>query len=215
MEAVLILLLAGVALLIWKAMSINEKIEHIDARLSNQDIVLAEYYKMFKGLQPKGPVEIPARLDEEIVREMIPYFKRFQAEQDKKYQAPELDDFMYEAPEPNKDLKKAADEYTLGRLMQEYNENVAPEQNEMMKEYEGVLKSGMFWEWYPDLTGNWEQDKKKWVNYYSDLLVTRRLHKEEQEYAATEGSALYYVSEEEAKMIAENIKQRKKTSLNK
>jgi hypothetical protein len=204
MEAVLVLLLAGVALLVWKAMAINEKIEHIDARLSNQDVVLAEYYKMFKGLQPKETVEIPARLDEEIVREMIPYFKRFQAEQDKKYQAPELDDFMYEVPEPNEDLSKAAIEYRKNKL-----------EDDAEKEYLGVLKSGMFWEWYPELTGVWKEDRVKWLKIYNDLTLFRAKYKEEQEYAVTEGSALYYVSEEEAKMIAENIKQRKKLSLNK
>jgi len=204
MEAVLILLLAGVALLVWKAMAINEKIEHIDARLSNQDVVLAEYYKMFKGLQPKEPVEIPARLDDEVVREMIPYFKRFQAEQDKKYQAPELDDFMYEVPEPNKDLSKAAIEYRKNKL-----------EDDAEKEYLGVLKSGMFWEWYPELTGVWKEDRVKWLKIYNDLTLFRAKYKEEQEYAATEGSALHYISEEEAKMMTENIKKRKKISLNK
>jgi hypothetical protein len=204
MEAVLVLLLAGVTLLVWKAMVINEKIEHIDARLSNQDVVLAEYYKMFKGLQPKTPVEIPARLDDEIVREMIPYFKRFQAEQDKKYQAPELDDFMYEAPTPNEDLSKAAIEYRKNKLKDAAEE-----------EYLGVLKSGMFWEWYPDLTGVWKEDKLKWLKIYDDLTLFRAKYKEEQEYAATEGSALHYISKEEARMIAENIQERKKRSLNK
>jgi hypothetical protein len=26
------------------------------------------------------------------------------------------------------------------------------------KQYEGLLHSGMFWEWYPDATGNYEKD---------------------------------------------------------
>lgn len=28
------------------------------------------------------------------------------------------------------------------------------------KDYDKLLKSGMFWEFYPELTGNWETDKK-------------------------------------------------------
>jgi hypothetical protein len=201
MEAVLIFV---VALLVWKAMAINEKIEHVDARLNNIDTVLAAYYKMLKELQPKPPVEIPARLDDEIVREMIPYFKRFQAEQDKKYQAPELDDFMYEVPEPNEDLSKAGIEYRKNKL-----------EDDAEKEYLGVLKSGMFWEWYPQLTGVWKEDRVKWLKIYNDLTLFRAKYKEEQEYAATEGSALHYISKEEARMIAENIQERKKRSLNK
>ena len=28
------------------------------------------------------------------------------------------------------------------------------------KEYASLLGSGMFWEWFPSLTGNWEDDKE-------------------------------------------------------
>ena len=28
-------------------------------------------------------------------------------------------------------------------------------------EYDAVLKSGMFWEWFPELSGEWEKDKDK------------------------------------------------------
>ena len=30
--------------------------------------------------------------------------------------------------------------------------------------YERTLKSGMFWEWYPNLTGVWEKDKEAFVH---------------------------------------------------
>ena len=197
MEAVLIFV---VALLVWKAMAINEKIEHIDARLNNIDTVLAAYYKMLKELQPKPPVEIPTRLDDETVKEMIPGL--FRKKQPIRYT--EDDDMMYEAPAPNEDLSKTAIEYRKNKL-----EDAAE------KEYLGVLKSGMFWEWYPDLTGVWKEDKLKWLKIYDDLTLFRAKYKEEQEYAATEGSALHYISKEEARMIAENIQERKKRSLNK
>jgi hypothetical protein len=32
-------------------------------------------------------------------------------------------------------------------------------------DYLTELHSGMFYEWYPMLTGNWEQDKARWVLY--------------------------------------------------
>jgi len=197
MEAVLIFV---VALLVWKAMAINEKIEHIDARLNNIDTVLAAYYKMLKELQPKPPVEIPARLDDETVKEMIPGL--FRKKQSAGYT--EDDNMMYEVPAPNEDLSKAAIEYRKNKL-----------KDAAEKEYLGVLKSGMFWEWYPDLTGVWKEDKLKWLKIYNDLTLFRAKYKEEQEYAATEGSALHYISKEEARMIAENIQERKKRSLNK
>ena len=31
------------------------------------------------------------------------------------------------------------------------------------KEYAGLLGSGMFWEWFPTLTGNWEEDKDQFI----------------------------------------------------
>jgi len=30
-------------------------------------------------------------------------------------------------------------------------------------EYTQVLKSGMFWEFYPTLSGNWSEDNLKWL----------------------------------------------------
>lgn len=32
-------------------------------------------------------------------------------------------------------------------------------------DYITELHSGMFYEWYPSLTGNWEDDKTRWVLY--------------------------------------------------
>lgn len=29
--------------------------------------------------------------------------------------------------------------------------------------YNGILRTGMFFEWYPELTGDWEKDEKQWV----------------------------------------------------
>lgn len=39
-------------------------------------------------------------------------------------------------------------------------------ENKMKETYDKVLKSGMFWEWYPQLTGVWEEDKEFWEEEY-------------------------------------------------
>ncbi len=33
---------------------------------------------------------------------------------------------------------------------------------ELQSEYAAQLASGLFFEWYPELTGNWEEDKLRW-----------------------------------------------------
>ena len=39
----------------------------------------------------------------------------------------------------------------------------------MKAEYDRLLKSGMFFEFYPNLTGNWEKDKIEWAKIYIKL----------------------------------------------
>lgn len=41
-------------------------------------------------------------------------------------------------------------------------------------EYEGLLKTGMFYEFYPNLSGNYEQDKESWKVEYRKLNRTRK-----------------------------------------
>lgn len=36
--------------------------------------------------------------------------------------------------------------------------------------YNGILKTGMFFEWYPELTGDWEKDEKQWIDIHSNPL---------------------------------------------
>lgn len=38
-----------------------------------------------------------------------------------------------------------------------------------IKEYRELLNSGMFWEFYPALTGDWERDKEEWFKIHSKL----------------------------------------------
>ena len=37
------------------------------------------------------------------------------------------------------------------------------------KEYTEVLKSGMFFEWYSEMSGDWERDKENWFKEYQKL----------------------------------------------
>lgn len=40
-------------------------------------------------------------------------------------------------------------------------------------EYDSLLKSGMFWEFYPFLSGEWGKDKLQWSNIYLKLCKYR------------------------------------------
>ncbi len=40
-------------------------------------------------------------------------------------------------------------------------------------EYNQLLKSGMFWEFYPNLSGEWEQDEEQWLEIYEELTNLR------------------------------------------
>jgi len=41
-------------------------------------------------------------------------------------------------------------------------------------EYDGLLESGMFWEFYPDLTGFWDLDKIEFELEYARLCKMRK-----------------------------------------
>ncbi len=41
---------------------------------------------------------------------------------------------------------------------------------ETFEEYQSLLKSGMFFELYPDLTGEWQRDKFNWYNIKAKQL---------------------------------------------
>lgn len=43
----------------------------------------------------------------------------------------------------------------------------------MKAEYESLLKSGMFWEFHPELTGEWDKDKTQWKKIYNKLKKYR------------------------------------------
>jgi hypothetical protein len=43
-------------------------------------------------------------------------------------------------------------------------------------EYEKLKVSGMMWEFYPDLKGNWNEDQEFWLNEYTNLLKIRNEH---------------------------------------
>ena len=66
--------------------------------------------------------------------------------------------------ESNKEYKLDSRMDVIG---QNGNEGTHYEEDWMDKEYksgyEATVTSGMFWEWYPNLTGVWEQDKEAFV----------------------------------------------------
>lgn len=35
-------------------------------------------------------------------------------------------------------------------------------------EYDGLLKSGMFWEFFPELTGSWKEDEDSFTGFIGD-----------------------------------------------
>jgi hypothetical protein len=41
-------------------------------------------------------------------------------------------------------------------------------------EYEVLLRSGLFFEFYPELTGEWEKDEIEWNKIYKELKRLRR-----------------------------------------
>jgi hypothetical protein len=54
-------------------------------------------------------------------------------------------------------------------------------EKEAKKEYYNVLKnSGIFFEWYPHLTGNWKEDKIKHLNIYRNILNMWEFNEEQQ-----------------------------------
>lgn len=70
MEAALIIGLSMLAYICWNILAIKDGIECTNARINNINITLAEHSKMLKELQPKKPIEIPARLSEDILKEI-------------------------------------------------------------------------------------------------------------------------------------------------
>ena len=44
---------------------------------------------------------------------------------------------------------------------------------DMISEYNDLLKSGMFWEFYPQLSGNYLKDEKEWSFIYNEILKQR------------------------------------------
>ena len=41
--------------------------------------------------------------------------------------------------------------------------------NKAEREYKELVKSGMFFEFYPKLTGDWERDREEWFEIHSKL----------------------------------------------
>lgn len=43
--------------------------------------------------------------------------------------------------------------------------------------YKNLLKSGMFWEFHPDLSGEWEKDKDEFFKYHNEIKDRLNMNK--------------------------------------
>ena len=82
------------------------------------------------------------------------------------------------------DLLKAKDylQILINRQRKPFNKSILKDiqqtfQDDTIKpadEYYSMLKSGMFYEFYPELSGKWEKDRDEWLTkIYPELLKTR------------------------------------------
>lgn len=63
--------------------------------------------------------------------------------------------------EVNKSYKESVDEY--------FELEKRNFENQARVEHRKLANSGMFWEFYPTLTGNWKEDKEQWLIEYQKL----------------------------------------------
>jgi hypothetical protein len=96
MEAILILTLFVAALLVWKVIELNEKIENLEISTRYQ---LEGVAALLAKLQPKGPVEIPARLDDEIISVIMDVTKQ------------DMEEYQVEKAEFQKKMKVIKEKY--------------------------------------------------------------------------------------------------------
>jgi hypothetical protein len=55
------------------------------------------------------------------------------------------------------------------------------------KEYKAVLNTtGIFFEFYPQLSGNWEKDKYQWLDIYREMVSTKKDRTEFNKYGKRE-----------------------------
>ena len=97
MEAILTLTLFVIALLVWKVIELNEKIENLEISTRYQ---LEGVAALLAELQPKQVKEIPVRLDDEIVNEMTEMTKQ------------DMEEYQAEKAEFQKMMKKIKEEYS-------------------------------------------------------------------------------------------------------
>jgi hypothetical protein len=96
MEAILTLILFVAALLVWKVVELNEKIENLEISTRYQ---LEGVAALLAKLQPKGPVEIPVRLDDEVISVIMDVTKQ------------DMDEYQVEKAEFQKKMKVIKEKY--------------------------------------------------------------------------------------------------------
>jgi hypothetical protein len=96
MEAILTLILFVAALLVWKVIELNEKIENLEISTRYQ---LEGVAALLAELQPKQVKEIPVRLDDEIVSVIMDVTKQ------------DMDEYQAEKAEFQKKMKVIKEKY--------------------------------------------------------------------------------------------------------
>lgn len=71
------------------------------------------------------------------------------------------------------------------------------------QEYNKLLKSGMFWEFHPELTGNWEKDKEAWKQLNHIELMTTKDRVEN--YKEVDGDLIQLALQGEFDVIAHGV----------
>jgi hypothetical protein len=112
MEAILTLILFVAALLVWKVVELNEKIENLEISTRYQ---LEGVAALLAELQPKQVKEIPVRLDDEVVSVIMDVTKQ------------DMEEYQAEKAEFQKKMKEIKEKYKDDDIQYEGTEYGGPD----------------------------------------------------------------------------------------
>lgn len=190
MEAILALTLFVTALLVWKVMELNEQIENLEITTRQQ---LESVAKLLVELQPKGPVEIPVRLDKELVNELLAT------------ETTEMNGLKVTTPKRDDKLK----EYYKNQTYTTYNAEVKPRPVVEIDRYAGLTENEK--QVLDDLYNTEKKKQRELLKAMMEADERDGLYEDTQ----TEGHTLSELTEKQKNDIRENVRERKKRSLNK
>lgn len=222
MEAILTLTLFVTALLVWKVMAMNEHHEHLREDIKNINGQLEGVAKLLAELQPKGPIEIPVRLNPELVEELLAT------------EATVMDGLKITTPKRNNDKFK---EMYRTQAYTTYDAEVKPrstsdsDRRAKLTENEKQTLETLYGKPKNKLTEEETEEKKQRIlKEFSARLEFKQKQREllkammeaderdglyDNEDTQTEGHTLSELTEKQKNDIRENVRERKKRSLNK